>query len=179
MIAAPCSPADDEGGRSGFRETLRDAAAGARAVASLARRLAGKTLGAPLAHLSIMRPRAEHLQAAVRGGESTEPVEVIPIRFACTPVCHEAPRVAPPRPQSQSRWLCCLQTCVLANRWVRCPMWSDPLQVDFPDSCNSIPLSFDTCGMLLLLCFCSERRGEAATPGGLQPRLPLSTPRVI
>lgn len=64
-----------EDSRSGFRETLREAAAGARAVASLARRLAGKTLGAPLAHLTVLRPRAEHLQPAVQGGDCTLPVE--------------------------------------------------------------------------------------------------------
>mmetsp|Transcript_1706 Transcript_1706/g.4949 ORF Transcript_1706/g.4949 Transcript_1706/m.4949 type:complete len:1096 (+) Transcript_1706:257-3544(+) len=65
----------EEDSRSGFRETLREAAAGARAVASLARRLAGKTLGAPLAHLTVLRPRAEHLQPAVQGGDCTLPVE--------------------------------------------------------------------------------------------------------
>lgn len=68
--------AADDGGRSGLRETLREAAAGLRTAAGLARRLAGKTLGAPLAHLSVMRPRAEHLQPAVRGGDSALPVEV-------------------------------------------------------------------------------------------------------
>ena len=49
--------------------------AGARVVAALARRLAAKVVGAPLGHLTVLRPRAEHLQPAVQGGDCVLAVE--------------------------------------------------------------------------------------------------------
>lgn len=75
-----------DGSKPGLRETLREAAAGARAVAGLARRLASKTLGGPLASLAVMRPRAEHLQPAVHGGDTAIPVEVCLICPSCQAV---------------------------------------------------------------------------------------------
>lgn len=64
-----------EGSRGGVRETLRETMAGARALAAMATRIAGKVVGAPLGHLTVLRPRAESLQPAAGGGDCAVEVD--------------------------------------------------------------------------------------------------------
>lgn len=64
-----------EGSRGGFRETIGEAVAGARALAAMATRLAGKMVGARVGPLTLLRPRAVDLQPAVGGGDCVVAVD--------------------------------------------------------------------------------------------------------
>ena len=97
-------------------------------------------------------------------------------RWRTCPSCAPAPSTCSPpsvaaSPPSLSRCLMrfCSRTLGLLTMLAGTACWACLCDIRTPaqDGCQLYP------------CARAERRGEAAAPGGLQPRLPLSTPRVL